>query len=310
MKHGKLAVLILILVVAVAVSSANAGSGSYTVHQGDTLSKIAMAHGTTVQALVELNRDRYPSLATAPERIEIGWKLRMPSPDVKAIQKKAESVLRQGIRVAATVIALPTETPTPPASYYRSHSLRKQPAKPQPVPAKPTPKPQPQRPKPTPKLQPVPAKPTPKPQPPRQAKPTPKPTRKPQPQFTEKQRRAAERQAWAEINRRRKAEGHPALAWDDHLASIARGRAEDMIRRNYFSHDDPSTGKKAISSQYGEVIFEIGAAVPYSRVADHAVAWWWKSPGHHHGLTMPVHKLGIGLACATSYCIAVGVTSY
>lgn len=50
----------------------------YAVQPGDTLSQIAAKHGTTVAELVTLNSDRYPSLATNPSLIHIGWELRLP----------------------------------------------------------------------------------------------------------------------------------------------------------------------------------------------------------------------------------------
>lgn len=46
---------------------------SYTVKSGDTLSGIARQLGTTVQALVDANKGRYPTLATNPGAIEVGW---------------------------------------------------------------------------------------------------------------------------------------------------------------------------------------------------------------------------------------------
>lgn len=49
----------------------------HTVVAGDTLSALASSHHTTVAHLVELNRGRYPSLATNPNHIEVGWTLRL-----------------------------------------------------------------------------------------------------------------------------------------------------------------------------------------------------------------------------------------
>lgn len=57
---------------------ASASTGTYTVQPGDTLAKIASAHNTTVDRLVELNQETYPSLATDPGAIEVGWKLEVP----------------------------------------------------------------------------------------------------------------------------------------------------------------------------------------------------------------------------------------
>ena len=53
---------------------------SYVVRSGDTLTSIALAHGTTARSLAFWNRIRYPSLdpdapSYDPNRIEIGWVL-------------------------------------------------------------------------------------------------------------------------------------------------------------------------------------------------------------------------------------------
>jgi len=53
---------------------------TYIVKSGDTLSSIALEHGTTARSLAFWNRTRYPSLdpdaaSYDPNRIEIGWVL-------------------------------------------------------------------------------------------------------------------------------------------------------------------------------------------------------------------------------------------
>lgn len=49
----------------------------YTVRSGDTLGAIAKKYGTTVAKLVYWNKAKYPSLATNPNLIQVGWKLRV-----------------------------------------------------------------------------------------------------------------------------------------------------------------------------------------------------------------------------------------
>lgn len=57
-----------------------AGSGMYVVRHGDTLSGIAAAHGTTVEALIQLNLTAYPSLAESQGRVIVtGWRLSLPA---------------------------------------------------------------------------------------------------------------------------------------------------------------------------------------------------------------------------------------
>jgi uncharacterized protein YkwD len=69
--------LVCTLIVAGCVPSA-ANARVYTVQPGDTLAKIAAAHDTTVEKLVELNQETYPSLASNPGAIEVGWELQVP----------------------------------------------------------------------------------------------------------------------------------------------------------------------------------------------------------------------------------------
>ena len=56
-------------------------TGTYTVRPGDTLGRIAKAHGTTWQALAKLN-----ALAD-PHLIEVGQRLRVPSPPTHTVAK-------------------------------------------------------------------------------------------------------------------------------------------------------------------------------------------------------------------------------
>jgi murein DD-endopeptidase MepM/ murein hydrolase activator NlpD len=52
---------------------------SHTVEEGDTLSEIAARYGTTVEELVRINSERYPSLRENPNLIKVGWELFLPS---------------------------------------------------------------------------------------------------------------------------------------------------------------------------------------------------------------------------------------
>lgn len=63
---------------------ASTSTQTYTVQPGDTLARIAQANGTTVEKLVELNKETYPSLATDPGAIEVGWTLKLPGGAVTA----------------------------------------------------------------------------------------------------------------------------------------------------------------------------------------------------------------------------------
>ena len=48
---------------------------THRVVKGNTLKKIAKSYGTTTSRIVELNREKYPSLASNPNLIKVGWTL-------------------------------------------------------------------------------------------------------------------------------------------------------------------------------------------------------------------------------------------
>ena len=64
-----------------AATSSKTTSGTYTVRPGDTLGRIAKAHGTTWQALAKLNAIADPHL------IEVGQRLRVPAPPTHTVAK-------------------------------------------------------------------------------------------------------------------------------------------------------------------------------------------------------------------------------
>ena len=103
-RNLQFAVLLLVLITTIACGASGAlaqeGSGTYTVQRGDTLARIAKDHGTTVETLVDLNEDSYPSLADNPGLIEVGWTLQLPG---------GHSADTQGNSAAAK----PAATPTP-----------------------------------------------------------------------------------------------------------------------------------------------------------------------------------------------------
>ena len=117
------------------------------------------------------------------------------------------------------------------------------------------------------------------------------------------------------------------LVWDDTIALIAREHSEDMVKRNFFLHDNPSgegpteRGKrhgyncmKDYGSYYTEGLAEnIGQTPIYSDVlgcgstttleslAECIVDGWMTSPGHRENiLTSTYTKTGIGVAYSES----------
>lgn len=50
----------------------------YEVRRGDSLSKIAQNHNISIESLIAINQDTYPSITTDRDSIEVGWRLSIP----------------------------------------------------------------------------------------------------------------------------------------------------------------------------------------------------------------------------------------
>lgn len=90
-----------------------ASGDAYTVRPGDTLSGIAQRHGTSVEALVAVNADRYPALVENPGRIVVGWELRLPAGTAPAYRDGARATNSE--RVAPTAANAPGHHDLEPA---------------------------------------------------------------------------------------------------------------------------------------------------------------------------------------------------
>jgi uncharacterized protein YkwD len=108
------------------------------------------------------------------------------------------------------------------------------------------------------------------------------------------------------INQYRAANGLRAWRWDDRLAAFAQTRGNDMIARDYFSHNDPQTGQIRLADlptlvSVGENLFQVsGPAVRFMRNVDEEVVTGWRnSPSHNELLLAPKMTRG-GLAFARS----------
>lgn len=51
---------------------------TYKVQSGDSLARIAQRLGTTVPALIEINKSRFPCLVSKPECLQLGWVIALP----------------------------------------------------------------------------------------------------------------------------------------------------------------------------------------------------------------------------------------
>ena len=75
---------------------------------------------------------------------------------------------------------------------------------------------------------------------------------------------AAEQELLALTNQARSSAGRKTVRWDGALASIARWRSKDMIKRGYFSHDIPGGGR----------VFDVMTARGYCyKVAGENIGW-------------------------------------
>lgn len=69
---------------------------SVTVKSGDSLSKIASRLGVSTQALINANSAKYPSLASNPNSIKVGWTLNTPGAAPAAPTQQAAQTTTQG----------------------------------------------------------------------------------------------------------------------------------------------------------------------------------------------------------------------
>lgn len=99
--------LALVLSTLCVVLIACGGGRTYTVQAGDNLQDIANQNNTTVTALVQLNKDRYPSLVENPGIIHTGWEIEIPQGDDVSLE--FESLLMRIARTANPATA--PETP-------------------------------------------------------------------------------------------------------------------------------------------------------------------------------------------------------
>jgi LysM repeat protein len=88
-------------------------AGTYTIKRGDTLSKIAAAHGTTVQAIAQLNRISNVNLIRVGEQLVIPTSRAYLPPTTPAIQQVVTAPtgpLQRIPQVATTPGAMPAPT--------------------------------------------------------------------------------------------------------------------------------------------------------------------------------------------------------
>jgi len=105
MKRTK--VSLALLMVAVVIIAGCGTAATYTVRPGDSLSGIAGRYSTSVEALVEANADRYPSLRENSRLIYAGWELAIPGQGPGATLPVLEAA---GVTIQEAASATPPNT--------------------------------------------------------------------------------------------------------------------------------------------------------------------------------------------------------
>lgn len=103
------------------------------------------------------------------------------------------------------------------------------------------------------------------------------------------------------------------LKWDDRLASFGQWRADDMVARNYFSHNDPNTQEILLAKlptlvSVGENLFQVsGPAVRFMRnINSEVLKGWQNSPSHNELLLAPnMTRAGLAFARTDTRIVAV-----
>lgn len=112
------------------------------------------------------------------------------------------------------------------------------------------------------------------------------------------QQNAAERGLFESVNRERKAQGVPALKWDEALATAARKHAEEMARQNSVAHalpGEPSLPSRATKA--GARFGWLSENVIQANSAAGAHSQFMKSPNHKANiLDSDMNSVGIGVA--------------
>jgi uncharacterized protein YkwD len=78
---------------------------TYLVQRGDTASQIAARYHITIEQLIALNAETYPTLARDPSSLQPGWRLRVPEPwSTVSAQPTAAAVLRADFTVTTKLV--------------------------------------------------------------------------------------------------------------------------------------------------------------------------------------------------------------
>jgi len=105
------------------------------------------------------------------------------------------------------------------------------------------------------------------------------------------------------VNEERITAGLSPLEVDPGLMQFARERSEDMVAREYYSHNDPVTGED-LTPNIGENLLKNRAGHLSLTIAQGSIATWMRSEGHQNNI-LAGHstKTGVGVAIGNGYII-------
>lgn len=105
-------------------------------------------------------------------------------------------------------------------------------------------------------------------------------------------------------NEERAKQGLDPLVWNDTLAETARAHSRDMVKRGFFSHNNPDGQSpfdrmKAAGITYKAAAENIAAG---QATPEKVIIEWMNSDGHRHNILNPdLKELGVGLARGGEY---------
>lgn len=99
------------------------------------------------------------------------------------------------------------------------------------------------------------------------------------------------------VNQARKASKQKPLAWNGGLAEVARLHSRDMLKKNYFAHEDPQGRTVAYRvSRAGIPYLLVGENLAYAPDLAIAHKGLMRSPGHRENILRPAFReVGIGI---------------
>lgn len=108
-----------------------------------------------------------------------------------------------------------------------------------------------------------------------------------------------EQQVFTIVNKERMSRGLTALVWDDTLGYVARLKSQDMINKNYFSHQSPTYGSPfQMMQHFGLKFSAAGENIAYGQsTAQQVMNTWMNSAGHKANILSAAYThIGVGVA--------------